>query len=180
MIQNCYDYAWQRRGQTVRQWGKDTTGLVEYKINDQGFRSPYNYDAVPDYAFFGNSIIFGVGIEQTQTLVSKFENSHNYGLSGNYMNHHSVTNLQQFVASELYNGQTKIVFFWIDRTEPINDMINQINDLIPGVLHVSSGKPRRGAINLMPQIDSDVSGTHPGPKTHLMWAKTIKLLLNRA
>jgi hypothetical protein len=180
MIQNCYDYAWQRRGQTVHQWGKDNTGLIEYKINDQGFRSCCNYDTIPDYAFFGNSIVFGIGVEQTQTLVSQFENSHNYGLSGNYMNHHSVTNLQQFVASKLYNSPTKIVFFWVDRAEPIDDMIDQINQSITGVLHISSGKSKRGAINLMAHIDRDVSGTHPGPKTHQMWAKTIKLLLNRA
>jgi hypothetical protein len=179
MIQNCYSYAWERRGQTTCHWGKDSTGLIEYKINDQGFRSPWNYDTIPDYAFFGNSIVFGVGVDQAQTLVSHFENSHNYGLSGNYMNHHSVTNLQQFVASELYSDQTRVVFFWIDRLEPIEDMIQQVNQLIPRVLHISSGQKKRDAINLMPHIDNDVSGTHPGPKTHRIWAKTIKLLLDR-
>jgi hypothetical protein len=134
---------------------------------------------VPDYAFFGNSIVFGIGIEQPHILTSHFENNQNYGLSGGYMNHHSVTNLEQFVASKLYSDRTKIVFFWIDRLEPIEDMIVWINKIVPGVLHISSGQPCKGAINLMPHIDNDVSGTHPGPKTHSMWAKTIKLLLNR-
>jgi hypothetical protein len=111
MIENCYSFAWERRSQTLRQWGKDSTGLIEYKINDHGFRSPYNYNTVPGYAFFGNSIVFGIGIEQPHIL--------------------------------------------------------------------TSGQKRQGAINLMPHVDDDVSGTHPGPKTHNMWAKTIKLLLNR-
>lgn len=180
MIENCYSFAWERRSQILRQWGKDSTGLIEYKINDQGFRSPHNYDTVPNYAFFGNSIVFGIGVEQPHILTSHFENSQNYGLSGSYMNHHSVTNLQRFVASELHKEYTKIIFFWIDRPEPIQDMIDSVNKIAPGVLHISSGQKRQGAINLMPNVDDDVSGTHPGPRTHSMWAKTIKQLLDRS
>lgn len=180
MIENCYDYAWQRRSQTVREWGKDSTGLVEYQINDHGFRSPHNYVSTPDYAFFGNSIVFGIGVAQTEILTSHFANSHNYGLSGNYMNHHSVTNLERFIHSDLYSVSTKIVFFWVDRDEPIADLIAAINARVPGVLHISSGQPRPGAVNLMPNIDHDVSGTHPGVRTHAMWARTIHLLLNRS
>lgn len=179
MIENCYDFAWQRRSQTLRQWGKDSTGQIEYTINDHGFRSPHNFVSVPDYAFFGNSIVFGIGVEQPRIMASQFENSHNYGLSGHYMNHHSVTNLERFVASTLYSLHTQIVFFWIDRDEPINRMIELINQRVPRVLHISSGQKRPGAVNLMPHIDLDVSGTHPGPNTHSMWAKTIQLLLNR-
>lgn len=180
MIQNCYEPAWQCRGQTVQKWGKDSTGLIEYQFNQQGFRSCVDYDFSPDYAFFGNSIVFGVGVELSQTLVSQFGCSQNYGLSGTYMNHHSVTNLHNFICSKLYNNRTKIVFFWVDRDEPIDSMIQQVNDLVSGVLHISSGKKRTGAINLMPHKDHDVSGTHPGPLTHKMWAKTIRLLLDRA
>jgi hypothetical protein len=39
------------------------------------------------------------------------------------------------------------------------------------------GNKYSNAINLMPGIDLDVSGTHPGIKSHFIWAKTIKLLL---
>lgn len=179
MIQNCWDPAWQHRGQTVRQWGKDSTGLVEYQFNNQGFRSATDYTSSPQYAFFGNSSVFGVGVPVSETLVSHFDSAHNYGLSGSYMNHHSVTNLKQFVSSPLYSNETKIIFFWIDREEPIEQMIQDVDQLVPGVLHISSGQKRRGAINLMPHKDADVSGTHPGPATHTMWAKTIQLLLNR-
>lgn len=180
MIENCYSFAWERRSQTLHQWGKDSTGLIEYKINSHGFRSPTDYSQAPDLAFFGNSIVFGIGVPWEQTLVSQFEHSQNYGLAGNYMNHHSVTNLKNFVASGLFRPHTRIVFFWIGRDEPIEDMIQEVNVVAPNVLHISSGKKQKGAINLMPAKDTDVSGTHPGPKTHAMWARTIKLLLNRA
>ena len=179
MIENCYSIARDHAGQTVRRWGKDQTGLIEYQFNSQGFRSPTDYSQAPDLAFFGNSIVFGIGVPLPETLVAQFERSQNYGLAGNYMNHHSVTNLQNFVNSKLYQPHTRIVFFWIDRDEPIDDMIQQVNALAPRVLHISSGQRRPGAVNLMPHRDQDVSGTHPGPLTHRMWARTVKLLLER-
>ena len=92
------------------------------------------------------------------------------------MNWHSVENLKQFV--KIHNS--RIVFFWVARDESIEDMIQEVNTMVPNVLHISSGQKQKGAINLMPATDSDVSGTHPGPKTHAMWARTIELLLNRA
>lgn len=180
MIENCYQPAWDHAGKTVHRWGKDQTGLITYQFNSQGFRSTVDYTEPPQLAFFGNSIVFGIGIPLEHTLVSQFAHSQNYGLAGGYMNHHSVTNLERFVNSPLYTNTVRMVFFWIDRDEPIDSMIQQVNAMVPGVLHISSGQRRRGATNLMPQHDHDVSGTHPGPSTHRMWARTIELLLNRA
>lgn len=176
MIENCFLPAWQHRGQTVKTWGKDSTGLIDYQFNQQGFRSPVAYESSPRWAFFGNSVVFGIGVRWEQTLVAQFESSQNFGLSGNYMNHHSVTNLLNFVNTNLYTDQTKVVFFWIDRDELLEQMIQRVNRHVPNVLHISSGKKLAGAVNLMPHKDLDVSGTHPGPLTHAMWAKTIKLL----
>jgi len=179
-LDNCYELAWQHRGQTVQTWGKDNTGSIEYRFNSQGYRHPQTYNWPATWAFFGNSIVFGIGVPESLILTSYFDHSQNYGLSGHYMNHHSVTNLAHFVKSECFTPQTQIVFFWIDRdNENINQLIQQVKSLAPGCLNISSGQQRPGAINLMPQKDSDVSGTHPGPLTHKMWAKTIQLL-NRA
>lgn len=178
-MNNCYEPAWQARGQTVDRWGKDQTGLIKYQFNQQGFRHVRDYDWQPSIAVFGNSIVFGVGMNYSEILCNLLPDAQNYGLSGYYMNHHSVTNLQEFVNSDLYSDNVKIVFFWVDRDEAIEDMIQQVNKIVPGVLHISSGARRAGAINLMPSIDHDVSGTHPGPRTHLLWAKTVKLLLDR-
>lgn len=178
-VNNCYDPAWQHRGQTVNRWGKDQTGLINYQFNQQGFRHTQDYNWKPSIAIFGNSIVFGIGVNYTDILCNLLPDTQNYGLSGFYMNHHSVSNLKQFVSSDLYSPNVKIVFFWIDRSEPIEDMIQEVNQVLPNVLHISSGTKRAGAVNLMPSIDYDVSNTHPGPLTHKMWAKTIKLLLDR-
>jgi hypothetical protein len=180
-LRNSYEPAWQHRCQTVTTWGKDSTGQIQYKFNSLGFRSQIEYDWKPSIAFFGNSIVFGVGVTENERLTSYFPHCQNYGLSGSYMNHHSVTNLRQFVNSDLYQSGTRIVFFWIERPEIENipELIKQVDDIVPDCLHISSGQKYAGAINLMPAMDQDVSGTHPGPKTHRIWARTIQLLLNR-
>ena len=170
------------RGQTVSTWGKDTTGSVKYTINNQGFRSSIDYAWSPKYAFFGSSSIFGIGVSEEQTLVAQFNQAQNYGLAGNYLNQDSVVNLENFLNSSIYNDSIKIVFFWIERPgqENIQELISYINSFNKGVINISQGNKYLQAINLMPHIDRDISGTHPGPKTHLMWAKTIRLLLDRA
>ena len=180
MLDNCFTPAWQHRGQTVRVWGKDHTGLIEYGFNSQGYRHSQTYDWPAKWAFFGNSIVFGIGVPEHEILTSYFELSQNYGLSGEYMNHHSVTNLKNFLKSECCTSETRIVFFWIDRdSEDIEALIQQVKSMAPECLNISSGKRRPGTVNLMPHQDHDVSGTHPGPRTHKIWAKAIKLL-NRA
>lgn len=161
----------------MHRWGKDNTGLIEYQFNSQGFRHPQDYNYTADWAFFGNSIVFGVGVPQPEILTSHFENSQNYGLSGTYNNAHSVTNLAAFLQSSCCAPHTKIVFFWIDRDrEDMPALIQQVQHMAPACLNISSGQRRPGTVNLMPHCDSDVSGTHPGPRTHAMWARTIKLL----
>lgn len=177
---NCFQPAFSARGSTVNKWGKDSTGLIEYRFNNQGFRSDIDYNWVPEFAFFGNSSVFGVGVDQNQTLTTYFPKSHNYGISGIYLNWHNVVNLENYVNSPFYNHQVKIVFFWIDRvTENIDEMIQYVNTLAPEILHISSGSKKENAINLMPHIDRDVSQTHPGPKTHRLWARTVDLLLKK-
>ena len=180
-VDNCYEPAWQHRGQTVNCWGKDHTGLIEYRFNSQGYRHAQTYNWPAEWAFFGNSIVFGVGVPEPDILTSYFDHCQNYGLSGHYMNHHSVTNLTNFLESKCFTPQTRIVFFWIERySEDVGALIQQVKYMSPQCLNIGFGSHGSshwpGVINLMPNRDSDVSGTHPGPRTHEMWAKTIKLL----
>jgi hypothetical protein len=171
--------AWQHREQTVQTWGKDNSGKIEYRFNSQGYRHSQTYDWPAAWAFFGNSIVFGIGVNESQILTSYFDRSQNYGLAGQYMNHHSVTNLANFLQSPCCTTQTRIVFFWIDRPdEDVDNLISQVQLLAPQCLNISSGQKRPGAINLVPAQDQDASGTHPGPRTHKIWAKTIQLLAN--
>lgn len=178
---NCYQLAFEARNTVQRRWGKDQTGTIEYQFNAQGFRGGQSYDWTPEHAFFGNSSVFGIGMPVDQTLVSYFSRAHNYGLAGTYMNWHSVENLKRFVASPFCQDHTKIVFAWIDRPgeESVPELIDQVNAMRSNVLHISMGDRYAGATNLMPSIDSDVSGTHPGARSHRIWARTIELLLTK-
>jgi hypothetical protein len=178
MIDNCFAPAFEARGTTVDKWGKDQTGLVQYRFNNSGFRSDFEYTAPPEYALFGASAVFGVGIPLEKTICALLPNCQNYGLGGNYYNHHSVANLKNFIHSPLYRRDTKIVFFWIDRpgVEDIESMITEVNSICPDVLHINLGAKVPGAITLFSHVDQDVSGTQPGPRTHAKWAKTIELL----
>ena len=180
MLNNCFQPAYAARGTAVNKWGKDSTGLIEYRFNNHGFRSNSDYLESPEYAVFGASAVFGVGVPIDQSLCSLLPHCQNYGLSGNYFNHHSVTNLKTFLNSPLYSPDTKIVFFWIDRPaiEDIESMIKEVNNLHKNILHINLGVKIPGAVNLIPHVDLDVSGTHPGPETHKMWAKIIQQLTN--
>lgn len=176
MVINCNTPLYDRRGQILSTWGKDQTGQVEYRINNQGFRSNREYNFVPNYAFFGCSSIFGIGVPADQILVAQFPNAHNYGLAGEYTNTESVINLKNFLESEYYTPTVKLIFFWVARdNENIEQMILDLGGT--DILHISQGIRIPGAINLMNLIDLDVSETHLGPKTHRLWANTIKLLV---
>jgi hypothetical protein len=181
MIDNCFAPAFEARGTTVTAWGKDNTNTVEYQFNNSGFRSSKEYTESPDYAIFGASNVFGVGVPIEQTMCELIPHCQNYGIAGNYLNHHSVDNLKKFIASPLYQPKTKLVFFWIDRPgiEDIAQMIHQVNEICPGVLHINLGVKVPGAINLFPHVDLDVSKTQPGPKTHAQWARVVQLLCNK-
>lgn len=182
LVQNSNSFLYEQRGKIITQWGKDQTGLVSYRINQQGFRGKQDYNWTPEFAFFGSSTIFGIGIAEEDTLVSHFSNAHNYGLAGEYLNACSVKNLKNFLNSSVYNSSVKIIFFWIDRPgrENLNDLLAVVQNLNSNILHISQGAKYSGMINLMPHVDTDVSGTQPGIKTHRIWASTIKQLFNHA
>ena len=179
MVNNANEPLFELRGQTFNKWGLDQTGLVSYRLNSQGFRSSRDYNWTPEYAFFGCSTVFGIGVDEDKTSVSYFPNSQNYGVAGNYLNRDSIINLTNFLNSPIYSSKVKIIFFWVDRTEQedIPALIHETDNLIPNILHISQGSKHSKSINLMMHIDRDVSNTHPGPKTHKLWAKTLRLLI---
>jgi len=162
------------RGQTLTQFGKDTTGLISYPFNQQGFRSPTDFDRAPDHAFFGCSLVFGVGVDQQHIFPSLFENSHNYGLAGNYDNHDVMTVLEQFVASGFYNDQTRMAVIWHSRDSDclpeFYDRLRQYN-----IVHFYCGTPlvQPRCYACPPQMDQDVSQSHPGPRTHLLISRML-------
>jgi hypothetical protein len=158
---------YQHRGQMVNQFGLDKTSLVEYRFNQQGFRSDRNFDFVPDWAFFGSSFVAGIGVSIEQTFASKFDNSQNYGVCGTYYNQDIYKIIQSFLNSKLFSTKTKMAVFWTDRDcELLDDYYRALSHLDMRFFFCGASLPHPQCYRVISNLDSDVSGTHMGPKTH--------------
>ena len=161
------------KGSTTMKLGLDQTNTLEYHINYQGFRSKKNYIDVPDIAFFGCSVVFGVGVDEDSILSSYFDNRYNYGLAVKYSNEAIFNAIQNFTKSKNYTGDTKIVVIWCDKNDHHN-IPAFINQLPKTVVHFKVGYSDTYGIPTLPtSIDKDVSGTHPGKLTYKLWAEFI-------
>lgn len=155
------------RGQTVAKFGLDTTGLIQYQFNQQGFRSNREFDFVPDWAFFGCSFVAGIGVSIDQTFAAKFARSQNYGVCGTYNNQHIHKIIQSFLNTKLFSPKTKMAVFWTDRDcELLDDYYQELSHLNMRFFFCGTPLPYPKCYKLINNMDSDVSGTHMGPKTH--------------
>lgn len=158
---------WNQHGKTVDTFGKDNTKTVIYNFNDLGFRSSKNFDFVPDYAFFGCSLVLGIGIDEDKTFASKFENSQNYGICGSYDNSQIFQIIDNFLHSDLYAPYVKMAVVWTERDpELLEDYYQR---LLPyNFVHVFCGKPLPypKCYPMIKNLDWDASQTHMGVKTH--------------
>lgn len=169
----------QCRGLTLDRFGKDTTGTIQYVFNKQGFRSSVDYVDVPSVAFFGCSLVFGIGVAQQKITSSYFANSHNYGLAGTYNNHDIYQTIDAFRCSSLYKP-TPCVVVWHSRdSENLQQYYENLKDI--NIYHFFCGQKLSYAncFAMIKNIDSDVSNTHMGPDTHKMFYRTVCALLNR-
>lgn len=161
---------------TVSKFGKDQTGKVNYSFNCHGFRGP-DFDFIPKYAFFGCSLVFGVGVDQSQTFPYLFENSQNYGLAGNYTDHDTMIVIEKFLLSDLYSPGTKMVIVWRSQDQ---DILKNFYQRLNGhnFLHFFCGQPlnNNDCYATPPNIDYDVSETHYGPASHRRLCKTLQNL----
>ena len=171
---------WNCKGTTVREFGRDRTGQISYTFNQQGFRSNREFDFVPDYAFFGCSIVVGIGVPIEKTFASQFENSQNYGVCGNYDNSHILDIILNFSNSACFRPQTKLFVLWTNRdSNNLLDFYRRLEHL--NITHMFCG-PRLDqdkCYSMITNVDWDVSGTHPGEKTHQILYKMICPALNR-
>lgn len=165
---------WELRSQTVNELGKDRTGKIQYQFNSQGWRCNYDYDFAPDHAFFGSSLVLGIGVQQHKTFAGLFDRSHNYGLATKYTNQHIVDTILNFVNSELYLPSVKMAVVWSERDpEIINNSWHLIEKF--DIKHFFCGQPRvgRNCWAMIKSIDYDASGTHMGPETHRTFYKIL-------
>lgn len=178
-LNNHVTHMSQHSGSTVDVFGKDSTGAVSYQFNLQGFRGN-NFDTTPDHAFFGCSLVFGIGVESNQVFASQFVKSYNFGLAGFYNNADIYQTIMTFAQSSVFDPGVKLCVVWADRHD---DPAKQYFDKLTGIpaLHFFCGTcpQEKNAYPAVAQIDSDVSNTHPGPKTHALYKKVICQLFNQ-
>ena len=167
------------QGLTVDTFGKDTTGKVLYTFNKQGFRSQFDYVTSPSVAFFGCSLMFGVGVDQDKIATSYFKNSHNYGLAGEYDNQDIYCTIDRFVNSSLCRN-TPIVVAWHSRD---SENLDQYYHQLAGhdIYHFFCGEKLQhpNCFKMIKNSDQDVSGTHMGPASHQTFNKIVCALLNQ-
>jgi hypothetical protein len=168
------------QGKTISQFGRDTTGTIQYRFNQQGFRSDRNFDFVPDWAFFGCSFVAGIGVPIEQTFAAKFNNSQNYGVCGTYDNYEIRKIIQNFIDSDLFSPQTKMAVFWTDRnSELLDKYYHELSHLNIKFFFCGDPLPYRHCYKVIKNLDLDVSGTHMGPKTHEFLYRLLCQLYNQ-
>jgi len=170
----------QCQGLTLDAFGQDTSRKIKYIFNQQGFRSTVDYITPPLIAFFGCSLVFGIGVDQKHVVSSYFENSHNYGLAGVYDNQDIYQTIDTFVNSPLYL-KTPIVVAWHRRD--IENLDQYYHRLInANIYHFFCGEKLQypNCFNMIKNIDQDASGTHMGPATHQMFYKSVCAILNQS
>ena len=170
----------QYRNQQLDQFGKDTTGQVQYTFNQQGFRSQVDYNTSPSVAFFGCSLVFGIGVSQDKITTSYFANCHNYGLAGQYDNHDTYQTIKRFTASKLYCNTPMIVVWHSRDSENLDQYYDDLKNL--HIYHFFCGTPlpHHNCFAMIKHTDTDVSQTHMGPASHQFFYKITCALLNQS
>lgn len=170
----------QYRGQQVDKFGKDTSGQIQYTFNQQGFRHHADYNASPSVAFFGCSLVFGVGVAQHQITASYYPNSHNYGLAGQYDNSDTYQIIKKFTASHLYNN-TPMITVWHSRdSENLDQYYDDLKNLPMYHFFCGTPLPYQNCFGMIKNVDQDVSQTHMGPASHQLFYKITCALLNQS
>lgn len=169
---------YQLRGQTTSTFGLDQTNLIKYCFNQQGFRGNTSYNQIPRYAFFGCSLVFGIGVDYHNTFVGKFTDAYNYGIAGDYTNADTFEIIKSFLNSKLFSLDVKLAVVWTDRDS--QDLYQYVDHLQKyNIVHFFCGDPLPGphCYKVMSNLDVDVSGTHMGIKTHEFFYKVLCNLL---
>jgi hypothetical protein len=170
----------QYQGQTINSFGLDRTETIDYQFNKQGFRSTVDFDFVPDYAFFGCSLVFGIGVPYKSIFPNMFDQSHNYGIAGNYNNNDIFLIIENYLNSSAYSNSAKKFVCWNNRNIESLDHYSQILSE-QGFIQIFCGDkmPYKNCFSAFPDVDFDASGTHMGVKTHLITYKLLCNLFNR-
>lgn len=166
--------------QTVYKFGLDCTGIIEYRFNQQGFRSSINFNKTPQCALFGGSLVFGIGVQEKHTTAASLPNTYNFGLAGKYTNLDIHTTIINYLNSKIYSPESKLCVVWTDRNQDVlPDILNDLK--LINLYHFFCGEviSEKNCFSFIKNLDQDVSGTHMGPKTHNFFAKILWDLFNQ-
>lgn len=180
MINHVSDM-FQYHGKTIDHFGADCTGQIQYRFNQQGFRSDIDFDHVPFGALFGCSSVFGIGVDNRQVVASMLPDTYNFGLAGNYTNRDIYLTVENFLNSCLYSPATQMCVVWNDRDqECLPEYINNLKDV--RLYHFFCGHLISGHkhFKFVKDIDRDVSNTHMGAKTHSFFSKILWALFDQS
>lgn len=114
-------------GRTVKNYGYDSRGQVEYSFNSQGFRSPEESQD-PRLVVVGNSVSFGVGLDIQHTFGSILAKSIDRSLDNRaigcvyHENHEHLVNLH-LLAEQQYDSVFVIQINNLDRRREGNTIL---------------------------------------------------------
>jgi hypothetical protein len=179
-VVNFLDSMYCNQGETLDKFGHDSTGIVQYQFNQQGFRSAYDYDFVPKQALFGASLVFGIGVVSSKIFSSYFPQSHNYGLAGSYTDKDIFQTAVNFVNSDLYTPQVNLVVVWRNhKTDNLLSYYQELQKYNFKQFFCYDNLNLSNCYRVPKQVDEDVSKTHMGPKSHYVFYRILCSLLNR-
>ena len=142
---------------------------IPYQFNSLGYRGPEHY-STPDISVFGSSFSFGVGVDFTECWHQQLGNYrvNCYAPAGFLVTNNDIIDHYQQV-----NSTTGIVILQLREfeynTAPIIIPHNVKCFVIDCNLH-----PDLFGFDYESFIDKAEDATHPGPKTHQVWANKIK------
>jgi hypothetical protein len=146
---------------------------VKYQFNSLGYRG-HEHCANPDISVFGSSFSFGVGIEFDQCWHQQLGNYrvNCYSPAGFLVTNNDII--------DHYNHTDISTGIVILQLREFRYNINDINIPENVLCFVVDECPQPGLLSLpwSSFVDKAHDQTHPGPKTHKLWAQIIKKKFN--
>lgn len=148
---------------------------IDYSFNSSGFRGPEFTNA--DITIFGSSFTFGVGLpwedtwhQQLAYMTNKTVNVYSiagYGISNNEL-------------IELYNRfkTNSRVILQLREDAYSSGAYTIPSDIMAFKIEENTKDSRCLTFTWKGFVDRAEDQTHPGPKTHYMWAKVLKKIWN--
>lgn len=150
-------------------FGRHKSGRpVNYSFNSLGYRGPEHWDS-PDISIFGSSFSFGIGIDYNQCwhqLLGDYR-VNCYAPAGFLVTNNDIINHYNMVKPK---GRVILQFREFKYNTDVLTIPSGVDYFIIDE-QVASGHPGFSYSSFLDRAEDD---THPGPNTHILWAKILK------